>query len=144
MQQPDSRKPWTDPFGEKITSTVKLIHDFFQITETTRHTGGATIAISLNPDHLVYTGHFPGHPVTPGVVQLQIIHELLEKELGTKLRLCTIPQGKFLKILNPLETPQIDICLHFNPETELLQVKASGEKDGQTFFKIQATYQMII
>lgn len=122
---------------------MKLIHDFFQINETARHSGGATITISLNPDHIVFTGHFPGHPVTPGVVQLQIIHELLEKELDRKLRLISISQGKFLKILNPLETPQIDICLHLNQEAELLQVKASGEKNGQTYFRLQSVYQLL-
>ncbi|KAB6403026.1 3-hydroxylacyl-ACP dehydratase, partial [Bacteroides xylanisolvens] len=32
-----------------------------------------TIQIELNPAHTVYQGHFPEHPVVPGVCLLQLI-----------------------------------------------------------------------
>ena len=122
---------------------MKLIHDFFQIIETTRHEEGVNITISFNPDHIVYTGHFPGHPVTPGVVQIQIVHELLEHTLQRKLKLSAIPNVKFLKMLNPLETIQIDIGIDFKLTEEHLQIKAVGEKYGQTYFRLQAIYQLV-
>ena len=34
-----------------------------------------TIQIKLNPGHPVYQGHFPEHPVVPGVCLLQLIKE---------------------------------------------------------------------
>ena len=34
-----------------------------------------TIQVKLNPGHPVYQGHFPGHPVVPGVCLLQLIKE---------------------------------------------------------------------
>ena len=40
-----------------------------------------TIQIKLNPEHPVYQGHFPGHPVVPGVCLLQLIKECEEGTL---------------------------------------------------------------
>lgn len=37
-----------------------------------------TIQVKLNPGHPVYQGHFPGHPVVPGVCLLQLIKECVE------------------------------------------------------------------
>ena len=31
-----------------------------------------TIQVELNSEHTVYQGHFPGHPVVPGVCLLQL------------------------------------------------------------------------
>jgi 3-hydroxyacyl-[acyl-carrier-protein] dehydratase len=39
-----------------------------------------TIQIELNPDHTVYQGHFPEHPVVPGVCLLQLIKEWAQSE----------------------------------------------------------------
>lgn len=89
--------------------------------------------IELNPYHIVYTGHFPGHPVTPAVVQMQIVHELLEDLLGKKLKLIAMPQCKFLNILDPIETPQIAVHIEIKKIDELLNIKARSENGTDVF-----------
>jgi len=98
--------------------------------------------IEFNPDHIVYAGHFPGHPVTPGVIQLQIVHELLEKYFCKDLNLITMTQCKFLKILNPNKTSQLVVHIEYNWTDELLNVNARGEKDTDTFFKLNSVYKL--
>ena len=120
---------------------MKLINDLFEILESSESEGGFITTIKLNPGHNVYSGHFPGHPVTPGVIQLQIVHELSEKHFQRNLKLLTMPQCKFLKILNPEETSHLTIHIEFTITDELLQIKAKGEHNTDIFFKLDGMYQ---
>ena len=58
-----------------------LINDFFTISELTNSEDTIESKVQLNASHKIFDGHFPGNPVTPGVVQIQIVKELLEKAL---------------------------------------------------------------
>ena len=96
--------------------------------------------IRIDESHLIFTGHFPGSPVTPGVVQLQIVKEILEIHLHQKLRMKTMRSCKFLKILNPIETPVITIAIKFEDQEESLEVTASANHNGNVYFKAQMSY----
>ena len=115
----------------------------FVVLETSVSELGFITTIGLNPSHIVYTGHFPGHPVTPGVIQMQIVHELLEKHFCKNLKLITMSQCKFLKILNPKETSRIVVHIEHNRIDELLNIKARGENGTDIFFKLNSVYQFI-
>ena len=120
---------------------MKLTGDFFEVLETSVTEAGFFTAIELNPGHMVYSVHFPGHPVTPGVIQLQIVHELLENQFGRKLKLKTMPQCKFLKILNPNETLQLVVHIEFEEKDGFINVKAWGENATGVYFKLKSNYQ---
>jgi 3-hydroxymyristoyl/3-hydroxydecanoyl-(acyl carrier protein) dehydratase len=59
------------------------------------------------PDHPALPGHFPGHPIVPGVLLLGHVLAALERVAGP-LRLVAIPQAKFLGALAPGEPCTID------------------------------------
>jgi 3-hydroxyacyl-[acyl-carrier-protein] dehydratase len=122
---------------------LKLINELFEVLECSASDAGFITTIKLYPGHIIYSGHFPGHPVTPGVIQLQIVHELLEKHFNRSLKLITMHQCKFLKILNPNETCELVIRVEFTRQEELLHIKAWGEKDADIFFKLNSVYQFI-
>ncbi len=122
---------------------MKLLNDLFAVIETSASEVGFITTIKLNAGHIVYSGHFPGHPVTPAVIQMQIVHELLEKHFCKNLTLITVSQCKFLKILNPVETSQVVIHIEFNLSDELLNIKARGENSTDIFFKLNSSYQFI-
>ena len=122
---------------------MNLINDLFVVLETSVSEVGFITTIELNPGHIVYSGHFPGHPVTPGVIQMQIVHELLEKHFCKNLKLITMIRCKFLKILNPNETSQIVVHIELNMIDELLNIKARGENGTDIFFKLNSVYQFI-
>ena len=122
---------------------MTLINDFFEVLGTSVSEVGFITTIELNPGHIIYSGHFPGHPVTPAVIQLQIVHELLEKYFCKNLKLITVPRCKFLKILNPNETSQVVVHIELNRVDELLHIKARGENGTNIFFKLNSVYQFI-
>lgn len=122
---------------------MELINDFFKVLEIAPGELGFSATLQLNPDHFVYTGHFPGYPVTPGVIQLQIVQELLENHFGKNLRLSTLQNCKFLKILNPTETLQLVVHIELKRIDNELTIKARGENQAAIFFKLNAAYQFI-
>lgn len=88
-----------------------LIKDFYTIKNITSIETGVNASIKLNPYHEVYKGHFPGQPVVPGVIQLQITKEILEKHLGKKIFLGSLTQVKYLVPITPAEFPELHISI---------------------------------
>ena len=115
-----------------------LLNDFFEITETNSSGGKIISTIRLNSGHGIYSGHFPGNPITPGVVQVQMVKEILEYTYKKDLRLISMSRCKFLKILNPNETPFVTIEI-FAPENPL-QISALGMGKENTYFKFSAVF----
>ncbi len=118
-----------------------LLNDFFDIQQITQEGNTALCSVSLNLQHSIYSGHFPGNPVTPGVVQIQMVKELLEQVLNQKLSLLNMPRCKFLAVLDPRQTPQFVVKLEISKQDNLVKVNASGEEGEQVFFKLSAVYQ---
>jgi len=121
---------------------VKLLDDLFQIIDFEATESGFSTAIKLFSDHKIYAGHFPGHPITPGVVQLQIVHELMENHLGKSLQLIGIDDCKFLKKINPEEQDKIQISVLYVTDSSLLHVRASGKCETGTFFRLKGSYKI--
>ncbi len=118
-----------------------LVNDFFKITESNHTNGVLASRIKLNAKHTIYEGHFPGNPITPGVVQMQMVKEILEKHIGRELGMKTMSRCKFLKILNPNQTPELYINIEISEAEGVIKINAAGQEKEDTFFKFSATYQ---
>ena len=82
-----------------------LIKNFYTIQHFSKADNKVEAAVLLNPDHDVYKGHFPGQPVVPGVIQIQILRELAEKALGQKLFISEVTSAKYLNMIVPGHKP---------------------------------------
>ena len=80
-----------------------LIKEFYKIISLSSDEFGINSTIKLNQDHEVYKGHFPEQPIVPGVIQLQIVKEILESHLQKKLFMGNVIQVKYLIPITPLE-----------------------------------------
>ncbi|WP_221393092.1 3-hydroxyacyl-ACP dehydratase [Dyadobacter sp. NIV53] len=116
-----------------------FLNDLFTINSLNSTSETISAEIRLNANHSIFDGHFPGSPVTPGVIQLQVVKEIIEQQLNKSLRMKTMRTCKFLKVINPDETPVLQIDIKFKQE-ELLEVTASGAFEGNVFFKAQLSY----
>ena len=52
-------------------------------------------------DHPAFAGHFPGTPILPGVVLLDVALHIIAKTSGIALDLCEISAVKFLSPASP-------------------------------------------
>lgn len=86
-----------------------------------------TIQVELNPEHPIYQGHFPEHPVVPGVCLLQLIKECAEGIRRQQLQYTQVSSCKFLSVVNPVNTPYLSVTLTLkNMEEGKLQLQAEG------------------
>jgi 3-hydroxyacyl-[acyl-carrier-protein] dehydratase len=68
-------------------------------------TGGITGArrYRFGPGFIGFSGHFPGNPVLPAIVQIRAVVSLAEEEGGKTLRLAAVRSAKFLAPIRPDE-----------------------------------------
>jgi len=52
-------------------------------------------------DHPAFAGHFPGTPILPGVVLLDMALQIIAKASGISLDICEISSVKFLSPASP-------------------------------------------
>jgi 3-hydroxyacyl-[acyl-carrier-protein] dehydratase len=96
----------------------------------------------LNPDHPIYQGHFPGNPVVPGVCQIQMVKELVEKAVDHPLRLTLSDNIKFLSMINPLENPRLEFRILLKPLSDrLFSATASIISRTTVFLKFKGEFE---
>lgn len=61
------------------------------------------------PEHPSLPGHFPGHPIVPGVVLLALVEQAARATLGCSATLESVPAVKFLRPVAPGEPLAITI-----------------------------------
>lgn len=120
---------------------MQLIDSLYRIESQDTAPGKATYAIALDAAHAIYAGHFPGNPITPGVVILQIISELAELTLGRGLRVKEFVNVKYLSVLSPVEHPRAVVELQLSEADGQVKVKAAITADGAAMSKVSAIYE---
>ncbi|KQS27738.1 hypothetical protein [Dyadobacter sp. Leaf189] len=101
--------------------------------------GGVNGAVTIDPAHALFSGHFPGAPVVPGVIQLEMVQETLAQHTGRKVKLKTLRTCKFLEVLDPSMHTELTVSIKYKMQ-DTLDIIASGESGGSVFFKLQATF----
>lgn len=121
---------------------------FFQIKQITETKDDAiseilissySVTISLDPEHPIYGGHFPGNPVVPGACQLRMITEIVSEIAGKKLKLLEADTIKYLSMINPNEHPKLTVdCILKQNEQGAIRVTASISDNDVVFFKCKS------
>jgi 3-hydroxyacyl-[acyl-carrier-protein] dehydratase len=122
-----------------------LLKDFYQIKEHQK-TGENNHAfkIFLNKDHEVFKGHFPNNPITPGVCMLQIIKELTSSVTHKNIQLVSGSNIKFMAIINPEVTPNLDLIIEIVAENETeIKIKNTTSFGETIALKLSNSYKVI-
>jgi len=119
-----------------------ILLDNFYTIDSLNHQENEIIAnITLDKNHSIFDGHFPDNPVTPGVVQLEIIKEILSRHYQRKMNMISLSNCKFLAILNPIEHPKVELKLSFKEEDGSVKVSGTISHADSQFLKVAAVYQ---
>jgi 3-hydroxymyristoyl/3-hydroxydecanoyl-(acyl carrier protein) dehydratase len=70
----------------------------------------AATTFRIHGDHAALPGHFPGRPIVPGVVLLDIVLNHAQQQFGSDLRIAGIDQAKFLAPLLPDQDAQLTLA----------------------------------
>jgi 3-hydroxyacyl-[acyl-carrier-protein] dehydratase len=120
-----------------------LIPDFYTITDIQVSSDTIRAQIQLNPTHEVYEGHFPEQPIVPGVIQLQIVKEILEKVTHQKLLLGEMLFAKYLNMIAPDKSPILTFEIDFQKSEERIKISAVINEEGLVFTKVKAHLSIV-
>lgn len=67
--------------------------------------GKFNASIFIESRHPIFSGHFPGKPVVPGVVLVEIAAAVASRVAGVELRVKEAATMKFLNMIDPVVMP---------------------------------------
>ncbi len=97
--------------------------------------------VKLDKDHRIFEGHFPGHPVLPGVCVIQIIKELTEKALDENLMLSVASNVKFMSVINPEKNDIIEFRIEVSKTEEGVKIKNTVRFEETVALKLNASFK---
>lgn len=120
-----------------------MLNDFYTITELTQTEVGKYVCnVLLNKNHLIFKGHFPDNPVTPGVCMLQIIKNITENITHKKLFLSKTSNVKFMALINPETNAELTLTFEITENTENVTVKNTTSFGETVALKLSNTYRI--
>lgn len=121
---------------------MKLINDFYHIVATDDSEGKYVCKVNLNAAHNIYSVHFPGNPVTPGVCLVQMVAEMLEQKYSKRFVLSTAVNIKFKRLVAPNDEPSF-VFSKIVIEDGLLKTIVSIEDEQGQFVKMSLQYKTV-
>ncbi|MEO7210037.1 MAG: 3-hydroxyacyl-ACP dehydratase [Chitinophagaceae bacterium] len=119
-----------------------LLDSLYTIISLEHRSGLIQADLELNEDHEIFQGHFPGQPVLPGACMLQMIKEILQKEIFISLKLKKAGVIKFLEMITPKENKLLQINITYQQEDAIIfKINASIKSREKLCFKFNGTFE---
>ena len=122
-----------------------LLENFYEIIskKVSDDKSSFNIEIKVNSAHPVFKGHFPGNPVMPGVCMLQIIKEITEEIVDSKLFMHKCANVKFLAMINPEINAVLQLQMNVSQNEGIVKVKSITKFEDTVALKMSAEYRMV-
>lgn len=120
-----------------------ILQNFYELKDTTVSEGVHHTQLSINKDHEIYKGHFPGRPVTPGVVLMLLFKEEAERISGKKLQMQRANNVKFMAVCDPTTDEALILETETEEAGEFIKLKGTAKNDRGIVLKINSLYKII-
>lgn len=98
-----------------------LQNDFFSFTVPQIEGNTIKTTLELNAAHKIFEGHFPQHPIVPGVCMMQMVKEVVENVIGKETNLFIAHNIKFLTIIDPRENKTVLLDYKFSMRKAIIK-----------------------
>jgi len=117
----------------------KPIYNFSKISSDNESIGSD---VTFNENHEIFKGHFPGNPIVPGVIQVNIIKDLLEEGLQKELLLVKSKNIKFLNFISPVNNKSVSVSITYQIlDDKSIKVNASIFSNDVIFLKFSGSFR---
>lgn len=121
-----------------------LLKEFYSVVHSEKIENEFVTEIRINKDHAIYDGHFPGLPVTPGVILMQLFKEEAERQTNTKLQLKKASNVKFMAVVDPNTEDHFFLYSEIFQEQDVVKLKGIAKHKGNISLKISSEYKIVI
>lgn len=120
-----------------------LLKDFYTLVNTTKEDGKFITEIKINKDHEIYKGHFPGRPVTPGVILMHLFKEEAERIVDCKLQLMKGNNVKFIAVVDPSVNSHLTLESEITTKEDEIKLKGVAKTSAGISLKINSLYKRV-
>ena len=122
-----------------------VLDNFYEIIskEAGEDNGTFDFQVKVNSSHPIFKGHFPDNPVMPGVCMLQIIKEITEEIVRSKLFMQKCSNVKFMALINPKVNAVLELQLRVSQVEGIVKVKSTTKFDDTVALKMSAEYRIV-
>ena len=120
----------------------KVLLDYYYIIKNQQTTESTTLFdVMLLPECSVYKGHFPGMPVAPGVCNIHMIKECVERMAEKPLLLESMAKCKFITMITPDQHRELQIhIVSTESEDNRLKVSATISRDDTDYVTFKGEF----
>jgi len=120
-----------------------VLENFYEISsmEGSEDDGLFDFQVRINSSHPIFKGHFPDNPVMPGVCMLQIIKEITEEIVHSKLFMQKCANVKFMALINPEINAVLQLHLSISQNEGIVKVRSTTKFDDTVALKMSAEYR---
>ncbi len=120
-----------------------LLNNLYTIQETTETEKIIRAAVLLQAGHPIFKGHFPGHPVLPGVCMLEMISEITGTHLQERIRINSASMIKYLNMIDPNKDPLIQFEIKYEQGPANIVTQARIYSGIRVFMKCQLSFVIL-
>lgn len=119
-----------------------LLNNFYSVVSTIQVDGTYITTLTINKAHELYQGHFPGRPVTPGVILMLLFKEEAERVSKRDLELHKASNVKFTAVVDPNLDKKLILKSQIEEGEGIIILKGTAENNSSIAIKIQAVYKI--
>jgi 3-hydroxyacyl-[acyl-carrier-protein] dehydratase len=116
------------------------LNDFFTYSIIDLIPGTIHVRISIDTEHPLYAGHFPQQPVTPGVVLVEIIRNVLSSVLQKNLMMESAKEIKFLAAILPNQTKETDLKIEYTETDGKINASCQISDQKRIYAKLKGEF----
>jgi 3-hydroxyacyl-[acyl-carrier-protein] dehydratase len=123
-----------------------VIYEITGVAKTTEKDGLVKISArtTINWNHDIFQGHFPGNPVLPGVVQIRILNDVVNTVLGQDLVMSNASNIKFINMVVPENSGILTIDMNVKSTgTFKYDVSAALHDHQSVFLKLKGIFSPV-
>ena len=115
----------------------------YEIQDIQLSPGGINVRVQLNADHEIFKGHFPGQPVMPGVCMMELVCAVAERKAGIPLRITGGPLIKFLNMVDPRKTAELQVEMTLEEKDHHLLAVGRLFNESLVFVRFQLALSVV-
>ncbi|APG59512.1 hydroxymyristoyl-ACP dehydratase [Christiangramia salexigens] len=120
-----------------------VLKNFYEVIDTKIEDDKHCTTLKVNAEHEIFNGHFPGRPVTPGVVLMQLFKDEAERISKNQLQFVRGNNIKFTAVFDPTDCNELLLESNLEEAGDFFNLKGIAKNNNGIVLKISSLYHKL-